>query len=244
MSHAPDSGKIDLVEVFRRVQREMLAQHSVGRMIEHNPTFGASSEIRWLNLFERYLPQRYRSAPAFVIDAHGNRSGQIDLVVFDNLYSSVLFPHESGLHIPAESVYAVFEIKPTFSTQWIRQAMDKAASVRALSRTSVPIIGGGRKRAAIRPSRILAGILATGSVWKPSNFAYNLRPALLQFPVAGRLDIGCSLEHGAFDRTSVTHVSPPEDALLFFVLHLLHRLRAMGTAPAADFIKYARTLRR
>ncbi len=214
-------------------------------LFEHATTAGAATEHRWLDLFESYLPQRYRSAPAFVIDSLGRRSRQIDLVVFDNLYSPPLFPHESALHVPAESVYAVFEIKQTFSTQSIRDAMEKASSVRALSRTSVPIIGGGLKHSAIRPRRILAGLLAAGSVWiTPAAFAQYLPGALLQSPSAGRLDLGCSLAHGAFDRNRVTHISPPEDALLLFILRLLHRLRAMGTAPAADFMKYARTLPR
>ena len=63
-------------------------------------------------------------------------------------------------NVPAESVYAVFEIKPTFSRQWLRDAGEKAASVRALRRTSVPVIAGGGRRSPIRPRPILAGLLA------------------------------------------------------------------------------------
>jgi len=110
----------------------------------------------------------------------GNRSGQIDLVVFDNLYSSVLFPPTSRASIfPPRASNAVFEIKPTFSTQWIPPSHGpKPRPYGALSRTSVPIIGGGRKTRRHPPfenprrhfrRRALSG--------KPSNFAYNLRPA-------------------------------------------------------------------
>ena len=132
MPRRPDSARIDLAEIFRRVQQEMLAQLSVGRLFEHASTAGAATEHHWLQLFDRYLPKRYRSAPAFVIDATGRRSRQIDIAIFDNLYTPPLFPHCAGLHLPAESVYAVFEVKPTFSRQWLRDAAEKAASVRAL----------------------------------------------------------------------------------------------------------------
>ncbi|HEY1757446.1 MAG TPA: DUF6602 domain-containing protein [Bryobacteraceae bacterium] len=157
MPRRPDSGQIDLTGIFHRVQQEMLAQLAVGRLFEHASSAGAATEHHWLELFDRYLPKRYRATPAFVIDSAGSRSRQVDIAIFDNLYSPLLFPHASGLHIPAESVYAVFEVKPTFSRQWLRDAADKAASVRDLLRTSVPVIAGGTKRSAIRPKPILAG---------------------------------------------------------------------------------------
>jgi hypothetical protein len=247
MPRRPDSGQIDLTEVFRRVQQEMLAQLAVGRLFEHASAAGAATEHHWLELFDRYLPKRYRATPAFVIDSEGRRSRQVDIAIFDNLYSPLLFPHASGFHIPAESVYAVFEVKPTFSRQWLQDATDKAASVRDLRRSSVPVIAGGAKRSPIRPQPILAGLLATGSVWNPRTFAPNLRRALasLDYP----LDLGCSLDHGAFEYNRslrISHrlrISHKDESLIFFIIRLLERLRAMGTAPAADLMLYARSLR-
>lgn len=240
MPRHPDSAHIDLTEVFRRIQLEMLAQLAVGRLFEHASTAGAATEHHWIELFNRYLPKRYRATPAFVIDSSGRRSRQIDLAIFDNLYSPLLFPHASGLHIPAESVYAVFEVKPTFSRQWLRDASEKAASVRALRRTSVSILSAGGKRSPIRPRPILAGLLATSSVWTGS-FDSNLRRALAS--LASPLDVGCCLEHGSFERARSIRVSDPNESLIFFILRLLDRLRAMGTAPAADLMLYARSFR-
>src|SRR5208282_6404871 len=87
MPRKPDSGHIDLIEIFRRVQTQMLSDLSVGGLFEHASSAGAATEHHWINLFERYLPRRYRAAPAFVIDADGGRSRQIDIAIFDNLYS-------------------------------------------------------------------------------------------------------------------------------------------------------------
>jgi hypothetical protein len=239
LPRSPDSGRLDLAQAFLRVQEEMLSQLAVGRLIEHASTAGAAFEQNWIELFHRYLPQRYRAAPAFVIDSDGRRSRQIDVAIFDNLYSPPLFPHASGLHVPAESVYAVFEVKPTISRQWIKDAAGKAASVRGMYRTSVRVISGGGRRAAIRPRPILAGLLAISSVWTPETFAQNIRAALSDYP----LDLGCSLEHGAFESARTVRVSTPDESLIFFILRLLERLRAMGTAPAADLMRYGRTLR-
>lgn len=238
MPRSPDSGRLDLAEVFYSVQEEMLAQLAVGGFFEHPSAAGAATERHWLDLFDRYLPKRYRATPAFVIDSEGRRSRQIDIAIFDNLYSPLLFPHKSGLHVPAESVYAVFEVKPTFSRQWIRDAGEKAASVRALRRTSVRVMSGNKLRPPIRPKPILAGLLATTSVWKQETFAKNLRSAL----TSAHLDLGCCLEQGSFEQSKTIRVSTQEESLIFFILRLLERLRAQGTAPAADLMKYGRHL--
>ena len=104
MPRYADSGRIDFAEVFCRVQQEMPAKLALGRVFEHASSCGAATERQWLELFDRYLPKRYRAASTFVIDSSGRRSRQIDIAIFDNLYSPLLFPHASGLHIPAESI--------------------------------------------------------------------------------------------------------------------------------------------
>jgi hypothetical protein len=240
MPHPPDSGQLDLAEVFYSVQEEMLAQLAVGGFFEHPTAASSATERHWLDLFDRYLPKRYRATPAFVIDCNGRRSRQIDIAIFDNLYSPLLFPHSSGLHVPAESVYAVFEVKPTFSRQWLRDAADKAASVRALKRTSVKVISGDKLNKPIRLKPILAGLLATTSVWTPASFAENLEAALLDLP--DKLDLGCCLEQGSFEQQKGVTISTQEECLIFFILRLLMRLRAQGTAPAADLMKYGQHL--
>jgi hypothetical protein len=243
MPRRRDSGQLDLREFFLCVQYEMLAQLSVGGLFEHASTAGAATERHWIDLFNRYLPQRYRTTPAFVVDSTGRRSRQIDIAIFDNLYSPLMFPHSSGLHIPAESVYAIFEVKQTVTRQWIREASEKAASVRRMHRTSVPIIAGGKSRTAIRPAPILAGILGSTSIWSPETFEPNLVSALEDLPKRDRLDLGCALEHGSFEQIKKgIKVSTPNESLIFFMLRLLDRLRQMGTAPAADLMKYGQTL--
>src|SRR5690349_6591313 len=122
------TGHINLREVFHRVQEQMLANMEVSAVFEHPLSCGLASEKHWINLFNRYLPQRYRATSGFVVDADGQRSRQIDLVVYDRFYSPLLFHDDSEPHIPAESVYAVFEVKRQLSAKLIGDAGCKAAS--------------------------------------------------------------------------------------------------------------------
>ena len=240
MSRPPDSARLDLAEVFHRAQREMLAQLATGGLIEHGPTAGAATERHWIALLERYLPKRYRASSAFVIDSRGNRSRQIDIAIYDQFYSPLLFPQESAVHIPAESVYAVFEVKPSMSRSLVRDAAAKVASVRALHRTSATLISAGKRHSAIRPHRILGGLLAATSVWGEATFAANIARCVVGHKAQERLDLVCCLEHGTLEYPKV---SCPEESLIFFVLRLLDRLRAMGTAPAVDWDRYGQRLR-
>jgi hypothetical protein len=243
MSRPRDSGRLDLGELFHRAQQEMLAQLHVGGLIEHGPTAGAATERHWIALFERYLPKRYKASSAFVIDSRGNRSRQIDIAIYDHFYSPLLFPQESAVHIPAESVYAVFEVKPSMSRPLVRDAAAKVASVRALHRTSAALISAGKRCAAARPNPILGGLLAATSVWGEATFAANITRCVVGHKGQERLDLVCCLEHGTLECGHAVRVSHPEESLIVFILRLLDRLRAMGTAPAVHWQEYGRSLR-
>jgi hypothetical protein len=247
MARPKDSRHVSLAGIFHHVQSQMLAHLASGDIFEHPTACGAVTERHWLDLFQQYLPQRYRASPAFIVDSDGRRSRQIDIAIFDRLYSPLLFPLPSGLHIPAESVYAVFEVKQMLNFRLLRDAGAKVASVRRLRRTSVPVISAGRPRPALRPPRILAGVLALRNGWNRP-FQAQLRTALASLSPDESLDLGCALQTASFEafysprRTLDLRLSPAGHALIFFMLRLLDRLRSLGTAPAPDLSAYARSL--
>ena len=92
-------------------QRLTIARKSLA----HPPTKGDASENVWLQLLQTYLPARYQSATAHVVDSKGVFSDQIDVVIFDRQYSPFIFKFEGQMIVPAESVYAVFEAKQTIN---------------------------------------------------------------------------------------------------------------------------------
>jgi hypothetical protein len=225
MARLPDSGKIDFAEVFHRVEAQMLAQFATSGLFEHASSQGTATEQQWIEFFLQYLPSRFRAAPAFIVNSAGLRSRQIDIAIYDNLHSWPLFPHPAGVHIPVESVYAVFEVKPSVSRQWLRDAGQKAESVRALQSSN---------------RTLLAGLLAASSLWKAENFAKNVRSALADLPPSQRIDLGCALEHTSFDNGSQKlELSRSNETLFFFTLRLIARLHDLGPIPHPDILSYA-----
>lgn len=215
MGKHQDSGRIDL-------HRADLAASVV---FEHPTSRGAATESHWIRLFNAYLPERYRATSAFILDTSGRRSRRIDLAVYDRP------------HIPAESVYAVFEIKQTLAAKCILDAGRKVASVRRLRRTSAPLLSAG----SVSAPKPIPPILSD-AVWAGPD---RIGPFLRRLRPEERLDLGCCLRRGAFELdpgSSSVRFSRPGEALIFFFLRLLQRLQDLGTAPALHLADYARVL--
>jgi hypothetical protein len=182
------------------IQRKL---ETVRQSFGHPGTKGDASEKVWLELLETYLPKRYQAATAHVVDSKGVFSDQIDVVVFDRQYSPFIFHYQGQTIIPAESVYAVFEAKQAINAAQVEYAQKKAASVRRLHRTSLPIphAGGTYPPKPLIP--ILGGILTFESDWSPP-FGQSFSNALAADTGEGRLDLGCIAGHGYFSRNPQT----------------------------------------
>lgn len=225
--------------VHEKVQAELeLARRAYG----HPTTKGDASEDVWLHLFNTYLPRRYRAAKAFVADSKNQFSLQLDVVIYDELYTPPVFAMGAVTIIPAESVYAVFEAKQTANADNLRQAHEKAASVRRLLRTSAPIINGGVEMPGRKPQPILAGLLTLESDWRPA-FGETLKNLLLAADAGSHLDMGCFASNGFFVRDDdQIEVNEQGKAATAFLFELIARLQALGTVPALDARVYAKWL--
>src|SRR4051812_856810 len=158
-----------LPTLFEGVHEKVQAELELARRaLAHPTTKGDASEDVWLHLFNTYLPRRYRAAKAFVADSNNEFSLQLDVVIYDELYTPPVFAMGAVTIIPAESVYAVFEAKQTANADNLRQAHQKAASVRKLLRTSAPVINAGVPTLGRKPQPILAGLLTLESDWTPA----------------------------------------------------------------------------
>jgi hypothetical protein len=231
---------------FRAQQEKLVSDLRAVRAIHEHPTAkGDGTELGWLELVQNRLPARYRAERAFVVDSDGNRSEQIDIVIHDRQYCPLLLDVGGGVHIPAESVYAVLEVKQDVSKANIEYAGKKIASVRKLRRTSAEFVHAtGNSRTTPKP--ILGGILALDSGWSPPLGA-SFEKALRELPPDHRIDFGCALCDGGFEvvydgtEPEITR-SAADSSLIFFLLRLLHRLQRVATVPAIDYVEYSQLL--
>jgi uncharacterized protein DUF6602 len=218
------------------------------RVIGHPTAKGDATEFEWCETIGAFLPKRYKVAKAFVIDGNSNTSDQIDVVIYDRQYCPLFFEAQGARFIPAESVYAVFEVKQEIDSGEIAHAGRKAASVRRLHRTNMPVhTANGMVREPNPLFNILAGVLTLDSSWSPP-LGDAFEHAIAAAEGEEALDLGCSLKHGGFvierrveDEMRIRR-SEPAGSLMFFLQHLYSRLQTMATVPVMDLALYAREL--
>lgn len=217
---------------------------TVRKTIAHPGTKGDASESVWIGLFNDYLPARYKSDKAHVVDSQGVFSQQIDVVIYDRQYSPFIFHYEGQVIVPAESVYAVFEAKQSANLDHIRYTQEKVRSVRGLHRTSLPIPHAGGTYPPKQPIPIYGGLLTFESDWTPA-LGDSLLGALKQDQDDGKLDFGCMAAHGYFHTTdnaenyTVHSGGKPATAFLF---KLISQLQFSGTVPMIDIQAYGEWL--
>ncbi len=240
--------QIDLRAMFLGLQEQMLTKAKTNAStITHPSTAGDATELNWQEMLDVYLPKRYQVTKGFVVDCRGQVSEQQDLIIFDRHYSPFIFNQNGAAYVPAESVYGVFEVKPSLNKEHVEYAGNKAASVRALLRTSTSIPHAGGVYSGKQLHEILGGLLVTKSGWNPP-LGEPFKSCLAALPLSQRLNLGASLSDGgfavAYKNGGVERIetSDAETALMFFFLRLLTALQDIGTVPAIDFTEYGKSL--
>ena len=227
-----------LAKLFQNVQERMRCDLTTSSSLLHPVDNGDNSENTWINFFNQYLPKRYKASKATVIDSNGDASDQLDIVIFDHQYSYLVFQDHGITYIPAESVYAAFEVKPEINATYIKYATKKAESLRSLKRTStsIPTANGLLQPKPLH--EIIFGILTNRS--RTNNlFSENfLKRLCLDDPIK-KLSCGCCLDQGCFFvEDSCIKVSKQGVFLIYFVIRLIQELQKIGTVPAINLNAY------
>lgn len=231
-------------ELFARLQERL--RTTLFSPVTHPTTTGDTSEVYWSAVLREFLPERYRVGTGFAVDSNGGVSLQNDILIYDAQYSPLLWTNGNAVCVPIESVYAALEVKQELNKENFDAAAEKASALRQLTPTSAPITHlteNGTVNSSIKvPFPPVAGLLTQRCGWSDP-FGAPFRDAMEAAGEDGQLDIGCSLEGGAWviperqDWTAV-QVVQKSHALLFLTTQLYHLLQALGTVPRIDIPKW------
>ncbi|MBI42370.1 MAG: hypothetical protein CMI11_02535 [Oceanospirillales bacterium] len=237
-------GKKFLQDAFSLEQKVLQTKLELSsQSITHSGVMGEVNESYFIEVLRKYMPRRYAVDTAIVIDSTGATSDQIDVVVYDNQYTPTLLDQERHRFVPAESVYAVFEVKPTINKEYLDYAADKAESVRKLTRTSIPIVHAGGEYPAKPLLPIVAGIVAANIDWADGFNSQSFKTNYGSLQNDHVLDCGLAVSAGCFDVFEGTiQMGPVNNGLVYFIFRFLKKLQSMGTVPAIDWNAYASVL--
>lgn len=260
------STKIKLKDLFSGLQKQIEARFSTNReFIKHSGSKGDSLENVWIDWLSEYLPNRYCVDKAFVIDSRGQLSQQLDLVIYDQHFTPFVFKQDGVSYIPAEGVYAVFEVKPEINKGYIEYAGEKIESVRQLYRTSTNIIDRGKLFDPRPLTKIIGGLLAIESTISTDTIEKHLKSLkhLQSFDMGSAVTTGSFyVEHEGKENPDIQdfnkrissyyedrkvkkiEFSQPEHSLVTFFLQLSRYLQqSIGSVAAIDLGAYAKAVK-
>lgn len=236
------TGKEFIRRAFASEQACLEANLRSSDRIVHDGDRGEVNEQYFIEVLRHYLPNRYTVDKASVIDSAGQTSDSIDVVVFDRQYSPALLDSDKHRYVPVESVYAVFECKPTVDKGYLEYAGKKAASVRGLSRTASMAFPTATGTGKGEPNQIIAGILAVDVDWA-DGFGEAFKTNLQALTGDESLECGLAVSGATFDNfDDELSVVEGENSLVYFLFRFLAKLQSLGTSPAIDWQAYANQL--
>ena len=213
----------------------------------HSGMMGEETELTWIELLDKYLPNRYKVGGGKIFDHKGSTSNQIDLMIYDSYYTPNISCSTNATHgyttmarVPIESVFAVFEVKQNISKNHLDYAEDKHSSVICLKRTSKEIktLQGSRIRKKNKDFRIIYGLLAKEAGWKDGLKSKKFSDLIIDYK---SIDFVITAQDGFYD-SSLEKPCCEEFSLFKALFRLFSRLSEMGNPPAIDSKKYLEIL--
>ena len=123
-----------LLEALRNQTAKIAADLDNSKLFTHMGDRGAFREAIIKDFLRPFLPDCYGLSSGEIFSMSGTQSAQVDIVVYDALFSTVLFRNGPQQLFPAESVYGSIEVKSNLSRSEFDRACANVASVKGLPR--------------------------------------------------------------------------------------------------------------
>lgn len=112
-SNTPEFAKCTLRSIinnYRETEKAIVAQ--LNFEVEHGPIIGGFREEIWKELFKQLVPKKFViEQNVFLMDSFENVSKEVDLAIFDEMYTPYIFRNGRIKFIPIEAVAAVVQCK-------------------------------------------------------------------------------------------------------------------------------------
>ncbi|MBI4506439.1 MAG: hypothetical protein HY691_12955 [Chloroflexi bacterium] len=258
-----ESPTMKLDRLFDEVANKMRADFNhTAEAIGHAGLKGANREKIVSQFIRDYLPQSLDVSTGQVVDADGNLSRQLDIIISDAARTPIFYRSGDTRVVPIEGVYAVIEVKSHLDAKQLGRAFTNMRSVRKLRKTAyfkppgpfvrVPTLYGQEYE--VWPVNYF--IFAFGSIGIAELLRRVAEVHIAQsLPPHCRIDCVCVLDKGVIcnrlsdgtidalpdDTSSLVAVESPRALLLFYAL--ISRFLFQVEPPLFRFKDYLRNIK-
>jgi len=125
------------LEMLKKSIKRIEADFDFSATIDHKCSKGTFRELILKNFLRPFLPGCYGVSGGQAFDTIGNISKQLDVVIYDSLFSYVAPYMDDFIYFPCESVYGNIEIKSNLNKQSFEEAVANISSLKKLSRKPI-----------------------------------------------------------------------------------------------------------
>ena len=123
-----------LIQALKNLSEKLNAEFEDSKLFDHSGEKGEFREQIITELLRPFLPNAFGLGSGQIFDQSDKSSNQIDIVIFDAIYSNVLFKNRNNNLFPCESVYGEIEVKSNLTTDELNKSIDNIASLKKLNR--------------------------------------------------------------------------------------------------------------
>src|SRR5689334_6255779 len=128
--------------IFEQAAKNLRRDFDELSTVPHNALKGSEAERLVREFLNTHLPKRFCAASGFILDKGDQISRQTDVVVYDALNCPVFRASPDAGIFPSDNVAAVVEVKSRLTKAELRDAFEKIASVKRLSKTAPHLPSG------------------------------------------------------------------------------------------------------
>jgi hypothetical protein len=125
---------MDYYTALKRSSKILDGYFEQSKDILHNASKGAVRESILNRVIRPFLPSCYGLSGGEAFDSEGNVSKQLDLIVYDSVFSYAVPYIENYIQFPCESIYGNIEIKSMLNHAEFEKAVENIRSLKCLKR--------------------------------------------------------------------------------------------------------------
>ena len=123
-----------LLEALRNSVRKLEVELADSKLFDHKGDRGEFRERIIADFLRPFLPKCYGLGSGAAFSADGSGSKQLDVVIYDDVFSNVLFRDKDNSLFPCESIFGVIEVKSTLDSRELTNAIENIKSLHVLQR--------------------------------------------------------------------------------------------------------------
>lgn len=128
---------MNIANIFDEVAEQMRSDLKKARSaLQHPGLKGASFEEVFRTFLREYLPRSLDISTGILVDALGNSSRQLDIIISDTTKTPIFYRSGETRVIPNEGAFAVIEVKSHLDLQELERSFENIRSVRLLQKTA------------------------------------------------------------------------------------------------------------